>query len=315
MPFVSPLEAQLTPLWTDAPDAIQQLDQRVASGRVKPSERADLAHFIDHGWLVMPKAIDADLIDAFVADIRSTHAHPGKFVRTDHRANNPRLVLSNDRPDGFESFFDLYVNFESSRAVCLHAKISRFLDLVFDTKPLAFQQLLFQRSNGHGIHQDTSVVAVEQPLWLAASWIALQDVQEGSGELAFYDRSHKLPHYLFKDGSKRFRHDLDSRAEYEADLKQACADLPYERFLAKKGDVFLWAADLVHRSHDRSMAEDTPRLSCVTHYCPATTEPFWFRFHPDYRAIRPYRSLGSFASNYYKLPERRGRMIRPDKTS
>jgi ectoine hydroxylase-related dioxygenase (phytanoyl-CoA dioxygenase family) len=257
--------------------------------------------------------VPESLIDEFVSDIRSTHQHPGMFVRTDHRANNPRLVLSDDRPDRYESLFDLYANLESSRAVCLHPKVSRFLEVVFDAKPLAFQQLLFQRSNGHQIHQDTSVVAVENPLWLAASWIALQDVQEGSGELAFYDRSHKLPHYLFKDGSKRFRHDLDDRAEYEAELARACAGLPYERFLAKKGDVFLWAADLVHRSHPRSMPDDTNRMSCVTHYCPATTEPFWFRFHPDNRAVRPYRSLGSFASSFYRLPERRGRMLRPNR--
>jgi hypothetical protein len=274
MPFVSPLEAQLTPLWTDAPDAVAQLDQRVASAAVKANERA---HYIDHGWLVMPKAIAETLIDAFVAD------------------------LSDDWPDACENPIDLYANFESSRAVCLHPKISRFLDLIFDTKPLAFQQLLFQHSNGHGVHQDTSVVAVEQPVSLAASWIALQDVHQRSGERAFYDRSHKSPTYLFKDGRKRFRHDR--------------ADLPNERFLAKKGDVFLWAADPVHRSHPRAMPDDTPRMSCVTHYCPTTTEPFWFRFHPENRAMRPYRSPGSLASSYYQLPERRGHMIRPNALS
>lgn len=312
MPFVPHAQTDLSPLWTDAADAPRQLQARFDAGQVTAAERDDLAHFIDHGWLVMPKAIEAPLIDAFMADIRSYHEHPGMFVRTDHRNHNPRLVLSGDRPDAYESLFDLYVNMESSRAVCLHPRISRFLAIVFEAPPLAFQQLLFQRSNGHQIHQDTSVVAVEQPLWLAATWIALQDVREGSGELGFFDRSHKLPHYIFKDGSKRFRHDLDDRALYEAELAAACENLPYERFLAKKGDVFIWAADLVHRSHPRSLPDDTNRMSCVTHYCPVTTEPFWFRFHPANRAILPFQDAGAFASSHYPLPKRWGSRVRPN---
>jgi hypothetical protein len=312
MPFVPHDQADLTPLWTDAPDALDALERRFSAGRVTASERDELAHFIDRGWLVMPSAIEAGLVDTLLADIRNHYRHPGMFVRTDHRKNNPRLVPSDAEPNAYESLFDLYVNIEAARAVSLHPRVSRFLSLVFDSPPLAFQQLLFQRSNGHQIHQDTSVVAVEQPLWLAASWIALQDVQEGSGELAFYDRSHKLPHYIFSDASKRFRPDLDDRALYEAELAAACAPLPYERFLARKGDVFLWAADLVHRSHPRSMPDDTNRMSAVTHYCPATTQPFWFRFHPQNRAVVPYRDLGAFASSHYRLPGHWGSMVPPD---
>ena len=86
--------------------------------------------------------------------------------------------------------------------------------------------------------------------------------------------------------------------------------MKYERFMAKKGDVFVWAADLVHQSHPRTMAEDTPRLSCVTHYCPATTVPFWNRFHPDKTGRMPHGDAGELASLYYPLPKPEG-MIAP----
>jgi phytanoyl-CoA hydroxylase len=117
---------------------------------------------------------------------------------------------------------------------------------------------------------------------LTASWIALEDVQECSGELAFYDRSHRLPHYLFKNGTKRMNFTADDQELYNTELEEACRrnGMDYQRFLAKKGDVFFWTADLVHRSHPRTLPDGTSRLSCVTHYHPTTTTPFWVRHHP-----------------------------------
>ena len=116
------------------------------------------------------------------------------------------------------------------------------------------------------------MVAVEDPMLLAATWIALEDVVEGSGELAFYDRSHRLPHYLFKDGTKRIHFKEDDQDLYVAELDGLCRrnGMAYECFLAKKGDVFFWTPDLVHRSHPRTLPDGTSRLSCVTHYHPAT---------------------------------------------
>lgn len=305
--------SSLRTLWTDAPDAPAQLAARYREGDFDRQERADLAHFIEHGWLIWRNAIPEELIDKLVADIRSHHRHPGKFLKTNHRNGQSGLVLSGDAPDSFESLFDLYVNFPAARQVCLHPRIRRFLSLVFDARPVAFQQLLFQRSNGHQLHQDTSVVAVEEPLLMVASWIALEDVRKGAGELAFYDRSHKIPHVLFKDGTKRMNPAVDDQAAYVQGLEQTCEQLGlrYQKFMAKKGDLLFWTADLVHRSHPRTLPDGTSRLSCVTHYCPDTTVPFWFRFHPENRVLQPYGKDAVLASSHYRLPFGR-RMLTPD---
>ena len=270
-------------LWTDTPYAMQRVSGLFEAREITAAERDDLTHFIEHGWLLWRGAIEPDLIDRFAADIRGHHRHPGKFLTTSDRDNRPNLKLSGSMPDRLESLLDLYVNLASARSVCLHPRISRFLTLVFDTKPVVCQQLLFRESNGRRVHQDTSVVAVEDPMLLAATWIALEDVVEGSGELAFYDKSHRLPHYLFKDGTKWMDFADAIRTSTSRELDAACRrkSMTYERFLAKKGDVFFWTADLVHRSHPRTLPDDTSRLSCVTHYHPATTTPFWFRHHPD----------------------------------
>ena len=302
----------LRTLWTDSEDAPARLQQKFAIGEVGAAERDDLAHFIEHGWLIWRNAIEEPLIDRFVRDIRSVHKYPGKFVTTDHRRGRSELKLSGKKADRFESLFDLYVNFESSRQVCMHPRIARVLSVVFEARPIAFQQLLFQRSNQHQVHQDTSVVAVEDPMLLAATWIALEDVVEGSGELGYYDRSHKLPHYLFKNGTKRFDPTQDDYAECSRVLDEMCKSrgLAYERFLAKKGDVLFWAADLVHRSQPRTLPDDTSRMSCVTHYYPSTTIPYWFRFHPEHQQIESYDTVAGFASAHYRLPAE-GKMQRP----
>lgn len=303
----------LKALWTDTPYALQRVQGMFEAGTISEHERNDLAHFIDHGWLVWRGGVEAELIDRFANDVRSHHRHPGMFVTTDHRNNGLGLKRSGSVPDRFESLFDLYVNLESARAVCFHPRIVRFLSLVFDTPPVACQQLLFQRSNGHRIHQDTSVVAVEEPLLLAATWIALEDILPGSGELGYYDRSHRLPHYLFKNGTKRMDPAVDDRELYARELEAACreAGMTYHRFPARKGDVFFWTADLVHCSHPRTLPPETSRLSCVTHYHPATTEPFWFRYHPDRQAVRRMGDRGSYVSLHYDLAQPEGRMIPP----
>ncbi|MEJ0018029.1 MAG: phytanoyl-CoA dioxygenase family protein [Acetobacteraceae bacterium] len=301
-------EVTLPALWTDRPEWLTHLRALAATGHINQTDADQLAHFAEHGWLVMERAIEPDLVDAFVSDIRNMHKFPGYFATTDFRGRRSQK-LNGNQPDTTESLYDLYVNMQSSRQVCMHPKITRFLSLVFQSRVLAFQQLLFQTTNGHQWHQDPAYVAVDVPTFLAATWIALQDIQEGSGELAYYDRSHRLPHYIFGNGSK---HHDGATEDYSQAMEEACKSrqLAHHRLLAKKGDVFFWAADLVHRSHPMSLPSGTPRLSCVTHYCPATSAPLWFN-EVERRGIEPYWDAGGFASSFYKLPNL-SQMIRPD---
>lgn len=310
MPGAFKFDTVLPALWTDRPNWVTHLRALAATGFVSQTDADQLAHFADHGWLLMEEAIEPGLVDELVADIDNLLQTPGMFVTTDFRGGRAQK-LNGNRPDDRESIYDPYVNLQSSRHVCMHPKITHFLSLVFQSKVLAFQQLLLQRTDGHQWRQDTADMVVDTPTLLAATWIALQDVAEGSGEQAYYDRSHRLPHYMFGNGTKH-RDDNTDGAQYAHDLEQACEErqLAYGRLLARKGDVFFWTADLVHRSHPRSLPAETPLLSCVTHYCPATSMPDWFN-DPEKRGIEPCRDAGGFASSFYKLPNL-GKPVRPE---
>jgi ectoine hydroxylase-related dioxygenase (phytanoyl-CoA dioxygenase family) len=155
-------------------------------------------------------------------------------------------------------------------------------------------------------------VCVDQPLQLAATWIALEDVVQGRGELTYFERSHRIPHYFFRDGSKRFSAQRDAPEPYLRHLQDQVRAMGCAKrdFLARKGDVFLWAADLVHGSNRRTRPAHETRRSCVTHYCPETTRPFWFRVLKRHRGLEEAGPRARLASSYYRLPHGPG-LARP----
>ena len=59
----------------------------------------------------------------------------------------------------------------------------------------------------------------------------------------------------------------------------------------------------MHCSHARTLPDDTSRLSCVTHYHPAGTTPFWFRHHPDRTHRIAFANRAAYVSAHYRLSE------------
>lgn len=308
---IPPIE-QLEDLWPLADGGSERIDAMLAAGEITADEAGQLHHYVEHGWVVWEKLIPEAEIDALVDDVRSIARHPGRFLTTDHRRGFGHRFSDTDF-DSFESVFDSYVNHESARGVCFHPRILRFLELLFRCKPVAMQQLLFQRSNQHPLHQDTAYVRVQDPLQLAATWTALEDVVEGRGELTYYDRSHRIPHQSFHMGAKWFDQVHDDGEAAIAHVRERSEELGCEKrsFIAKKGDVFLWAADLVHGSNPRTRPVEETRLSCVTHFVPETAKPLWFLFSPDRRGLEPYGDRAWLASSHYELPRTQDEFLRP----
>ena len=128
------------------------------------------------------------------------------------------------------------------------------------------------------MHQDAVYVAVGSPMEFAASWIALEDIRPGSGELEYYDRSHSLEPYLFQGRYKRMPPNDPEHETYLQSLHEAAArkGLARVRFRAAKGDALMWCADLAHGG-SRVENPALSRRSLVTHYCPRELDPAYFR--------------------------------------
>jgi ectoine hydroxylase-related dioxygenase (phytanoyl-CoA dioxygenase family) len=125
------------------------------------------------------------------------------------------------------------------------------------------------------------------PLQFAATWIAVEDVEAGTGELEYFVESHReLPEFLYDGTHKNVREaqrmgvgDNIVTEEIERHLHAIQRDaeernLTKERFLARRGDVLVWHADLAHG--DAPTSSRKTRKSLVTHYCPSEIAPLFF---------------------------------------
>lgn len=106
--------------------------------------------------------------------------------------------------------------------------------------------------------------------YLIAAWIALEDVTHENGPLFYYPGSHKLPYLLnndFNEGETLLTLGKKDYRDYEDVIEALVKQKGYQpkEFLAKKGDVFIWHANLVHGGAP-IIDKNATRKSMVIHY-------------------------------------------------
>ena len=133
-----------------------------------------------------------------------------------------------------------------------------------------FQSINFVSGSEQRTHSDSIHMSTFPLGGMAAAWVALEDITPDNGPLHYFPGSHKLPYYLNADyqneGSDWLIGDKDY-AEYEAFIAgQVMAQgLQKQVFLARKGDVFIWHANLLHGGEPHRDTAQT-RKSMVFHY-------------------------------------------------
>lgn len=160
---------------------------------------------------------------------------------------------------------------ELIRAITVKKEITSILDFLLGKKVTPFQTINFITGSQQLAHSD-SIHMTTYPLgYLIAIWVALEDVTEDSGPLSYYPGSHKLP-YVLNDGYERggnvFTVGADSNyLKYEEKIGQIVKGkkLPKKIFTAKKGDVLVWHANLIHGG-EKITRPGATRKSMVVHY-------------------------------------------------
>jgi hypothetical protein len=271
-------------LWTDlnhAPDLVQG---KLDLGIIGRKEAELLRGFIQNGYVIFPRAIPMRHIRRLNADFEKVWT--GQIADTwvgcheDGRSCTRRVQPGDrDRADLSARVLDPYESLESVRTVMFNESIARFLQLIFERPVLAHQGLSFYRGSKQRMHRDTAFVRVSSPMEFAAAWIALEDIQEGSGELEYYPKSHLFPEFLF-EGKYKWHPPGNTEIEsFHEDLHEQAKRAGTEavKFRARAGDVFIWAADLAHggSSYDN---DQLTRKSLVIHYCPANIAPMYHTY-------------------------------------
>lgn len=264
-------------LWIDRSDARRVLARKLRDGEIPQAAAEPLAHYIASGYVIFRQAVPHDVIDAYLDFFeRSWSAPPAGIYAHSGGEVHP---LSSDLYHRVAKVSDLHYYFDRAPELIFAPPIRTFLEAIYERPAVVFQTMSMRKGSEEPLHIDTGPLTLTEPMSLTASWIALEDVRAGAGALQFVPGSHQLPEVLNNGTSKAHNGDYGAyHAVLQRTLEECAArKLPTEHFMARKGDVLIWAADLMHGGAPIENPELT-RKSLVCHYMPLGVMPTFYDF-------------------------------------
>jgi hypothetical protein len=272
--------------WIDNKDA--DIDQFLRSKNLRDDLNLyeNLVEWNAKGFVVIRDAIPLGLIDSLESDLE----YLIKNYRDFDLLAEVRAVIKPIGNFSPSEIVESNVKFNSIHAISkaaimlsLNKSICQFLTCIFDAPPAVLQSLTFLRGSQQPIHIDYPYVKTQKKIaHLAASWIALEDVDQNAGPLIYYPGSHKIEVSGFYDwGQGSILMDENSSREpieFSKYLEQRVAlfGIEPEIFCPKKGDVLIWHGNLMHAgSHVND--KNLTRKSYVTHYTSLDSYPNDFK--------------------------------------
>src|SRR5665213_144140 len=230
--------------WLDHDDALEQIEAKRKAGAINEEEADQCRHWTSDGYVILNRLISDEILDevwtAYEVAIRQgkillpaepacdADPYPGRFL-------NPHKKLP------------------SLCRILKHAPLLDWIRLLMEREPKTLQTIASHKGSQQGIHSD-SIHMTTYPLgYLTAAWIAFEDIHPDSGPLVFYPGSHRLPYVFSKDvgisesdfKTNGYRPYME---RYEPRIQHLLAEngIQPKHFHAKKGDVLIWHANLLH---------------------------------------------------------------------
>jgi hypothetical protein len=193
-------------LWIDRYDWLDRLAAKHRKGEISEELTVKIFQFVRDGFLILKGAVPPVIVDRLNGEIERIrdHAPSGLLVETFELDGQMRCVS----PDvslraGRTKMLDLCAFSKAARRAIASPAAVEFLAAIFEDQPKAFQGLTCWNGSQQAIHKDTAYVKIHSnPMHFAATWLALENVQPGTGELEYYVGSHRAPDFLFGGKSK-----------------------------------------------------------------------------------------------------------------
>ncbi len=240
--------------WLDRPDAMMRLEEHPVFQQFSAEWQAKVRQFITEGYMVLESFYAPEETQALNAEVeRLLQAGKVGFNYTGRKIFNihEKSALAN------RHFFR-------------HPDLLRLLSFLLGRPVIPFQSLSFVQGSEQRAHSDAIHMTTEPPGYLIATWTALEDCTEDAGPLFYYPGSHRLPYVTTADypsGNTRFTLGPHSNRHYEdyvASLIEKHGLLRKLHF-ARRGDVLIWHANLLHGGSPITRPGAT-RRSIVCHY-------------------------------------------------
>ena len=248
--------------WLDRTDWEAGVERKPVSGVLTQEQAGWCRAFARDGYLVLEKLIPEDKIDhAWGAYERFYEAHRDEF----HPSNLP----GDPWP---ERYLNTHFAVPEIAEILHHPGLLQITDLLFGGPTRPFQTITSHKGTEQGAASDSIHMTTRPPGYLLAAWIACEDIHSDSGPLDYYPGSHRLPYVLGRD-VEISREDFAERQHevyherYEPRIRELIGEHHLERseFLAGKGDVLIWHANLLHGAGVRRDLQ-LSRSSVVGHY-------------------------------------------------
>jgi hypothetical protein len=249
--------------WLDGDDALDRIGGRLERNEISTADADICRYWVANGYVVIESLFDSATVDA-VWDGYEKAIKAGRIKLPPEPAGNgdpwPGRFLNPHKRSG-----------EFCR-ILKHPGLLRCLQLLLGHEPKTLQTIASHKGSQQGLHSD-SIHMTTYPLgYLAAAWIAFEDIHPDCGPLVYYPGSHRLPYLFSKDVDiTEEEFNREGYAPYHAKYEPRIRQLVEERgiaphyFHARKGDVLIWHANLVHGGSARKNLA-LSRRAVVCHY-------------------------------------------------
>ncbi len=225
-----------------------------------------------HGFLVLPAFFGDEEADTIARALDRSWTEPLSTLVVDDLVTGRRQraidVAAEDRAHPFK-VNDLYLELDEVRRTCLSDRVGGILTELLADEPVLVNTLNLERGSQQPDHVDSLYMTPHTAGGLTATWMALEDATEDSGPLRYYPESHQIEQFRFSDGTYHANEpEMPRWADYMAEQVEK-RGLEETMFLAKRGDLFIWHAHLLHGGSEICNPERT-RNSLVSHFWTAT---------------------------------------------
>ncbi|MFM1932955.1 MAG: hypothetical protein RL226_2258 [Bacteroidota bacterium] len=240
------------PLWLDTKDSEAYMPQQAFYERLTSENQEALRGWSQQGYAHLKQFFTAEQTSAIAAVSDGLwHSQNGKWRFGDRRV---------------KAAFEHRILWDMAHQETLLSIISCLLG----DKAVLLNSINFMRGDEQPAHSDSFYMTTYPAGRLIGIWIALEDIQPGTGALKYYPGSHRLPYTTNADLNNLgnfWTIGNNGEQPYEEHVRQLIAKhgLKEVYHLPKKGDVLLWHANLLHGGSKIDNKEAT-RKSMVCHY-------------------------------------------------
>ncbi|MBI1267711.1 MAG: phytanoyl-CoA dioxygenase [Cryomorphaceae bacterium] len=237
--------------WSDRATSIQG---KPGWENLKPQIQNSLSEtWVDSGFAILKGYFDSTFIDAVNMEVEQLM----ESKEIDFNYSGRKIMFA-------------YRKGQRLGEIAFDKGICDALDYLMGKQMKPFQSINFEMSSEQRAHSDSIHMTTFPAGYMAAAWVALEDIGPDQGPLQYYPSSHKLDYILndtFDHGGSSVLLGENAYLHYEEHIQKLIRDKALQPVTlhVKKGDVFLWHGNLLHgaiKMNDRSLT----RKSMVVHY-------------------------------------------------